>query len=290
MCSECLKLTPMKLANIPPPMALREIEVSSTIIDVTIAIRSNDHPRAVVGVLHHHGYSQFEWLVSSMAQNPPICKFMHHFWSTDTDMITNQGRLYLQISFSSNSSLLFSKSVDHSTLTVIGEDGGHTDQVSLPEAGVEGMVRNSGTSNSKTNLVLDLDHQTGSDKLEKRIQGLNDFDTAGVKLSFSPFSTQRVDAVVCDFKIEHAVNGLANETEMPAPKDIIFNLAENGSLFANERRLARNCTSFLVTPTHLIFTTSQHLLKFVHLTGDTEGESSLTRILALYSNKTFTRS
>jgi elongator complex protein 1 len=30
--------------------------------------------------------------------------------------------------------------------------------------------------------------------------------------------------------------------------------------------LVRNCTSFAITPAHLIYTTSQHLLKFVHLT------------------------
>ncbi|KAL8708632.1 MAG: hypothetical protein Q9225_007574 [Loekoesia sp. 1 TL-2023] len=50
----------------------------------------------------------------------------------------------------------------------------------------------------------------------------------------------------------------------------VFKLTENGSLLANGRVLARGCTSYLVTPSHLIFTTSQHLLKFVHIMGDTE--------------------
>lgn len=36
---------------------------------------------------------------------------------------------------------------------------------------------------------------------------------------------------------------------------------------ANERVLVRNCTSFAVTPSHLILTTTQHLLKFIHLTS-----------------------
>lgn len=48
---------------------------------------------------------------------------------------------------------------------------------------------------------------------------------------------------------------------------VMFGLSENGILFANDRVLARNCTSFLVTTAHLIFTTGQHLLKFVHLVG-----------------------
>ncbi|KAI4210681.1 MAG: hypothetical protein LQ351_006456 [Letrouitia transgressa] len=47
----------------------------------------------------------------------------------------------------------------------------------------------------------------------------------------------------------------------------IFRLAENGALFAKERLLSRNCTSFIETPYHLIFTTAQNLLKFVHMTA-----------------------
>ena len=266
----------MRLANIPPPMALHEVEVSSTIIDLAITIRSNDPPRAIIGVLHHRGYNQFEWPLSSMAQSPPICRLTHDFWSTNTDVTTNRDRLYLQTSFGSNSNLLFSKSVDHSTLTVIAEDGGHTDQILLREMDVDGMLKDSGLSNLKIHIVLDHHHKIDSDELESRHSSFNVVDTAGIKYIHSPFSTQMVDAVVCNIRNEYAVNGLTNGIEMPATKDVIFSLAENGSLFANERRLAMNCTSFLVTQTHQIFTTSQHLLKFVHLTGDTEGESSLT--------------
>lgn len=42
-------------------------------------------------------------------------------------------------------------------------------------------------------------------------------------------------------------------------------MTRTGALYANKRVIAKNCTSFLVTPAHLLFTTSQHLLKFVHL-------------------------
>ena len=44
-----------------------------------------------------------------------------------------------------------------------------------------------------------------------------------------------------------------------------FKLSRNGSLLANQRLIARNCTSFVATPQYLIFTTSQHLLKFIHM-------------------------
>ncbi|KAI4115469.1 MAG: hypothetical protein LQ345_003927 [Seirophora villosa] len=50
----------------------------------------------------------------------------------------------------------------------------------------------------------------------------------------------------------------------------LYKMTENGSLLANGKVLARGCTSYLVTPSHLIFTTSQHLLKFVHLVAETD--------------------
>jgi elongator complex protein 1 len=56
--------------------------------------------------------------------------------------------------------------------------------------------------------------------------------------------------------------------EMVANGDshIAFGMSANGHLYANSRLLIKNCTSFLVTPAHLIFTTTTHLLKFVHVT------------------------
>lgn len=50
-------------------------------------------------------------------------------------------------------------------------------------------------------------------------------------------------------------------------KFLAFGLSRNGHLYANSRQLAKNCTSFLVTDSHLVFTTSNHLVKFVHLTA-----------------------
>lgn len=52
---------------------------------------------------------------------------------------------------------------------------------------------------------------------------------------------------------------------------LAFGLARNGHVYANSRLLAKNCTSFTVTPSHLIFTTSNHFVKYVHLTPDVQG-------------------
>ena len=50
----------------------------------------------------------------------------------------------------------------------------------------------------------------------------------------------------------------------------MFGLTTNGKLYANNRLLTSSCTSFQLTPTHLIFTT-QTLLKIVRLCPSSEG-------------------
>lgn len=65
------------------------------------------------------------------------------------------------------------------------------------------------------------------------------------------------------------------EVWQDADQVMTFGLSSNGTLYGlskatdsgtfQERLQIRNCTSFLVAPAHLIFTTTQHLLKFVHL-------------------------
>lgn len=57
---------------------------------------------------------------------------------------------------------------------------------------------------------------------------------------------------------------------------IAIGLSRNGHLYANSRLLTKNCTSFLLTQDHIILTTNNHLLKFIHLTsieGKTLSES-----------------
>jgi elongator complex protein 1 len=53
----------------------------------------------------------------------------------------------------------------------------------------------------------------------------------------------------------------------------MFSLSQKGELFADGKLVARGCTSFVTTEAYLIFTTSQQLLKFVHIYAS-DGRSS----------------
>lgn len=65
---------------------------------------------------------------------------------------------------------------------------------------------------------------------------------------------------------------------------LAFGLSRNGHLYANTRQLVKNCTSFLVTPSHLIFTTSNHLVKFVHLAASVDSKFPFLWGREAYSN------
>ncbi|ODA83783.1 hypothetical protein RJ55_02299 [Drechmeria coniospora] len=60
--------------------------------------------------------------------------------------------------------------------------------------------------------------------------------------------------------------------EISKPEGVLtcFGLSRNGHIYGNSRLLAKNCTSFVVTSNHLIFTTSNHLVKYVHLTPNVD--------------------
>jgi elongator complex protein 1 len=82
-----------------------------------------------------------------------------------------------------------------------------------------------------------------------------------------PGSVDKMDILEEERGGTHILNG----NEAPGRRVVVFCLKATGRLFANERCLADNCTSFLITGAHLIFTTSQHFLKFVHIAA-AEGE------------------
>ncbi|KAJ9607838.1 putative elongator complex protein 1 [Cladophialophora chaetospira] len=61
------------------------------------------------------------------------------------------------------------------------------------------------------------------------------------------------------------LNGITNGHN---PKYHKISLTPKGGLYVDDTLLVREVTSYILTSAHLIFTTSSHLLKFVHLTDD----------------------
>ncbi|KAL9038947.1 MAG: hypothetical protein Q9180_002824 [Flavoplaca navasiana] len=154
-----LKVTPFRQANIPPPMALHDIEMAANANDVMITLRESTKPLLLIKVLHP-GQTSLYTLDCSKSEPP------------------------------------------------------------------------------------------------QRIQENGVLDQNGIDITSEGLRLER--------PLSFVTSSLPAETGN-------FKLADNGSLLFKGRLLAMGCTSYLVTPSHLIYTTSQHMLKFVHLAPNLEG-------------------
>ncbi|KAF1937312.1 elongator complex protein 1 [Clathrospora elynae] len=232
-----LKLTPLRIANVPPPMSLHTLTLESKPIDVALSqsgtrlVVLSDNDLAVYALdLNKRPIPKpvFLWRSDAMKDHSPRhVTFVgddqifvltdswdedeSRIWRSEGDALLPQGPL---VDAESASSLI--SSVDFETLYVQFQNGAL--------------------------------HQVGSDETTA------DLPPQTSLVHKFPSSAPEVQVVNVD------------------GQTLAFGLTKSGVLYANERLLVRNCTSFVVTTAHLIFTTTQHLLKFVHLAGVDELE------------------
>ncbi|KAI0479257.1 IkappaB kinase complex, IKAP component [Xylariaceae sp. FL0804] len=227
-----LKITPFRTANVPPPMAMFELELSSPIIDVAFSPANTS-----MAVLHRNGVDVYEWKTKQQRSVLPELTFSLQF----TEENTGEHLLPLQVAVSENNAVyclgsgkgpvIHSYSFDHST-------GEYLSSSSLYAGSMFGFARL--TQATSTDVLV-------QDCLGRLHSVLNQQDELySVRLNHQLPWTEVLD--------------LAGEV-------IAVGLARNGHLYANSRLLLKNCTSFVVTPAHLIVTTTNHLLKFIHLTS-----------------------
>ena len=252
----------------PPPMALHQIILENKAIDVAITTDSEDSSSIRIAVLHQAGVSVFGWPAELGMQEPPIlrCNIDHQAEKRIADL------MYLQIVFDhENSILLLAKGSEASIIRVINTNTLSIVQHILHIHNIDGFVTSGPYANPTTYLIQNEKEANMDRKTNKSIDEVDAI--LGVKIALLPFPTPRISAVTCQAQPQHSPNKVSDSTLGEPRESNVFSLDENGTLFTNDRRLLRNCTSYLVTPAHLIFTTSQHLLKFVHMTEVFEGSS-----------------
>ena len=260
----------MRLANVPPPMALHEIALEYNAVDVAVSgcIRHEGSDAVAIAVLHREGHALYIWPLDSRAQSES--------WLSSTQVKSREDRVLekmnLQIICSREGSVGY-LSNDSNMLWIWPFEHREFDPDYVTQSGkmIEGIVSPGPHSGRTIYLISNGNEPVG---IEKRpLNGLATPD----KVEFSIFSSPHFVIEATSWQREAYVptNSLNNGVSTPAPEDVIFSLSESGTLFANGRRLVRCCTSFLVTPVLLIFTTSQHLLKFVHLVDDIDGKGKI---------------
>ena len=260
----------MRLANVPPPMALHEIALEYNAVDVAVSgsIRHGDADAVIIAVLHREGHALHIWPLDSKAQSEP--------WLSSTQVKSREGRvsekMNLQIICNREGSVGCLPS-DSNMLWIWPFEPREfgPDYVTQPGKMIEGIVSPGPLSGPTIYLMSNQNDPVG---IEKRpLNGLATPDGVGFSLFRSSHSV--VESTSWQREAHVPTNSLTIDVSTTAAEVVIFSLSESGTLFANERRLVRNCTSFLVTPVLLIFTTSQHLLKFVHLVDDVNGSHKI---------------
>jgi elongator complex protein 1 len=236
-----VKMTPFRTANVPPPMSLFEIQAESSVIDV--AFGGQNHTFAV---LHHRGVDVYEWPSKNGRATKPQHKATVPFETANIP----EYHAALRICCSSDGSfhcMNYQDDIGHIPLGVHAED----------------------TDRPHMSILDDHDEMlvaTATYEDESSVAGYAQ-DTAG-----------RL------FKLAHAANEMLPVRfpvqlpwfEVSKVQDSVtaFGLSRNGHLYANSRLLTKNCTSFTVTPSHVIFTTSNNYVKFIHLTAGIHGKLS----------------
>jgi elongator complex protein 1 len=249
---QILKVTPFRTANIPPPMGLHEVTVHSNAIDVAITADASR-----IAVLHQTGISIFQWDVSKGAASAPALSGRFTF-----EKGSGPVAIYQQICFSGKEEVLaLGRNENNSTIQgyYFSDETGRMEEKAVenhPTASVSTL------SSFLEDGVMHPYVQTNSGDLHSLLFG-------DVSLSSCNFSRQLPWIDIIPFSDGQNAYGDGR---------IAFGLSSNGHLFANSRLLVRNCTSFLVTPAHLIYTTTTHLLKFVHIT-EVNGKLNVSCVL-----------
>ncbi|KAL5000714.1 IKI3 family-domain-containing protein [Aspergillus recurvatus] len=232
-----LKLTPLRLSGVPPPMAHNELPLDANAIDVAfsksgtrIAVLMNDH------------FSVYLWSLKSRPIPVPILESSYPL-SGENDsrprQITfiNDNEVYILRSRGPNNTC-----IERTTL----------------ETRETKVVYEAADSEHLVSMFSSLGHEA---------LWLSHVPQPGQSIAYTTITMPSSDeSQVTLWPQSPAVDTYwAKSAQISDDEHVLISLSRTGGLYANKTLLAKNCTSFLLTSSHVIFTTSLHLLKFVHL-------------------------
>ncbi|KAF2155672.1 IkappaB kinase complex, IKAP component [Myriangium duriaei CBS 260.36] len=235
-----LKLTPLRLANVPPPMALLEVALALPAIDVC-----TNEDGSQLAVLHTDAVAIYALQLSG--PEPPAVSLSTTI-PLDFTLFSHPRQIAMDISdiFVLNSTT----DEEGDEICLLDQGGQHSTRIPLegpaisltPRVGNRGIAYQS-TSKSKSEVRVGWISEQNGDWVAQ-----SQLSLPAVCPRFEAWN----DEDVC----------------------LVFGLTATGTLYAygqsssqnfSQRLQVRGVTSFLVTSAHLIFTTTQHLVKFVHL-------------------------
>lgn len=227
-----LKVTPFRTANMPPPMAMFELLAAESVIDVAFT-----HDNSHMAVLHHNGVDIYEWQTKAGRSLAPK--------KVASASIRGDGKTedisLLQVAFPGPQEFY-----------LLGSKQGSPSIYMYALAGQDVQLLSTQDAGLVSSILASADGSPGFIYAQDRTGKLLEISDEGQTTLPARFVTNLP-------WVEIAKQGHG--------EFLAVGLSRRGHLYANTHQLAKNCTSFLVTADHLIFTTTNHLLKLVHLTG-----------------------
>ncbi|OAL21243.1 hypothetical protein AYO22_08206 [Fonsecaea multimorphosa] len=250
-----LKLTPFKQAGVPPPMAFCEAVFDHNIVDCAIGQDGKSF-----AVLTTETLELCQWKT-----RPPNGKGDLIFTSTTErrshpipTLLTGPESLhYTQVAFRNDE--IFVIAPGQSTRPASCWKMKWHESSSLSWEQFPAPERSE-------SLVTDVFSESifATDPSEHTTVQLSDH-SGSMSLQSVELSGSQANSSV--FTLRHTGHLQENgETNGHSPEYHKVSLSPKGNLYVDDMLLVREVTSYMLTSTHLIFTTSSHLLKFVHLT------------------------
>ncbi|KND92822.1 Elongator complex protein 1 [Tolypocladium ophioglossoides CBS 100239] len=230
---ETVKLTPFRTANVPPPMSLFDIAADFCVVDVAFGRQNKS-----LAVMHREGVDIHDMPMKNGRSTKPQLR---------TKMAFSAAKI----------------PENHTPLRISCASDGNFRGISYREGSGTlhfAIDADAGQMNALDGEEMLVSTSTYED--EDSVEGY------GQDLSGNIFRLSKSDCEPLAIRFPTHLPWF----EISKPQDIVtaFGLSRNGHIYANSKLLAKNCTSFVVTPSHLIFTTSNHFVKYVHLAPDVE--------------------
>ncbi|KAL2852834.1 IKI3 family-domain-containing protein [Aspergillus pseudoustus] len=232
-----LKLTPLRLSGVPPPMAHNELALDSNAIDVAFSKTGTR-----IAVLMNDRFAVFLWSLKSRPVPIPILESSY-------PLSDEEGRRPRQIAFINDNEVF--------VLRNRGPNNTCIERTTLKTRETE-VVYEAEVSEQLVSIFTSLDHEA---------LWFSNVSRPGESVSYSHIIMPSPNEILVTPWTQSPATDTywAKSVRISDDETVLISLARTGGLYANKTLLAKNCTSFLLTPSHVIFTTSLHLLKFVHI-------------------------
>lgn len=244
-----LKLTPFKQSGVPPPMSYCEVSLTFSIIDSAI---SRDGQKIAVLTTDTVELCQWATRLSPKGEIKFTTEVQIHSLALPRLADSGESLRYTQVVQKDDEVYILAPGqadVGATCHKLIWRDDPTTagfEEVSIPLG--------------SQNLLVDIFFESifCTDPLENATlsisanNGVEQTWLNGCQANTSLFT-------IPDGGSEGVVNGRTSQYHK-------ISLTAKGNLYVDDTLLARDSTSYILTPAHLIFTTSQHLLKFIHVT------------------------